>query len=72
MLFRRNKVERERRKNMEGYKFYWMGCKEGTAWVGFLVADKWLKNVLEVKRIDNREIVLRIMVGKKELSLVSV
>ena len=35
------------------YKFLWSGCVEGTAGVGFLVEEKWVDQMLEVKRKDN-------------------
>ena len=28
-----------------GYTFFWKGCKEGTAGVGMMVAEKRIKNV---------------------------
>src|SRR5437867_1166321 len=34
------------------YKFFWKGCKEGSAGVGMLVAEKWVENVLEVKKLS--------------------
>ena len=54
------------------YKFLWTGCKEGTAGVGFLVEEKWVDKVLEVKQISERIMVLRVRVGKLVLCLVSV
>ena len=36
------------------YKFLWTGCKEGTAGVGFLVEEKWVDKVLEVKQISEQ------------------
>ena len=54
------------------YKFYWMGCKEGTAGVGVLVAKGWIDNVLEVRRVSERILILRAWIGKRILNLVSV
>ena len=45
------------------YKFFWSGCSEGTAGVGILVKESWVDKVLEVKRINERIIVLRVRVG---------
>ena len=53
-------------------KFFWMGCEEGTAGVGFLVAERWVQKVLEVKRVSARLMLLRVIVGKSVLNLVSV
>ena len=45
---------------------------EGTAGVGILVKESWVDKVLEVKRISERIIVLRVRVGDSVLNLVSV
>ena len=54
-----------------GYKFFWKGCKEGTAGVGMMVAEKWVKNVLEVKRVNERIMVVRVRVDKVILNLIT-
>jgi hypothetical protein len=54
------------------YKFFWMGCEEGVAGVGVLVQEKWIEKVIEVKRVSERIIVLRVTVGKCVLNVVSV
>ena len=54
------------------YKFLWAGCEEGLAGVGILVAEKWIEKVIEVKRISERIMVLRVTVGKSVLNIVSV
>ena len=54
-----------------GFKFFWKGCKEGTAGVGMMVAEKLVKNLLEVKRVIERIIVVRMRVGKAILNLIS-
>jgi hypothetical protein len=46
-----------------GYKLSWKGCKEGTAGVGMMVAEKWVKNVVEVKRVNERIMMVRMRVG---------
>ena len=53
-------------------KFFWMGCDEGISGVGILVAEKWIDDVIEVKRINDRLMVLRVRIGKSVLNLVSV
>ena len=53
------------------YKFFWIGCKEGDAGVGILVAEKWIDKVIEVKRVNERIILVRIVVGKCVVNLVS-
>ena len=54
------------------YKLFWKGCEGGTAGVGVLVGESWIDKVLEVKRISERIMVLRVIVGKSVLNLVSV
>lgn len=61
----------ESNKTDGGYKFLWKGCKEGTAGVGMMVAEKWVKNVLEVKKVNERIMVVRVRVGKVILNLIS-
>jgi hypothetical protein len=54
------------------YKFFWVGCEEGVAGVGVLVAERWIDSVVEVKRVSERVIVLRLAIGKSVLNVVSV
>jgi len=54
------------------YKFYWVGCEEGVSGVGVLLAGKWIENVVEVKRVSERIMVLRLVIGKSVLNVVSV
>jgi len=56
----------------EGYKFFWMGCKEGTAGIGVVIAKRWVDKVIEVKRVSERVMVVRVAVGKSVLNLISV
>ena len=39
---------------------------------GVLVAEKWIDNVVEVRRVCERVMVLRVAIGKSVLNLVSV
>ena len=52
------------------YKFFWNGCERGVSGVGVLVAERWIESVLEVRRISERLIVVRVVVGKSVLNLV--
>lgn len=54
------------------YKFFWVGCEEGVAGVGVLVAEKWIDNVVEVRRVNERVMVLRLAIGKSLVNIVSV
>jgi len=53
-------------------KIFWQGCKEGVAGVGVLVHQKWIESMIEVKRVNERILVLRVVVGNHVLSVVSV
>ena len=55
-----------------GYTFFWKGCKEGTAGVGMMVAEKWVKNVVKVKRVKERMMVVRMRVGHHSILNISV
>ena len=59
-------------RTLGNYKFLWCGCEEGVAGVGFLVANRWVDKVIEVNRVSERIMVLRVRVGKAVLNLVSV
>ena len=54
------------------YKCFWKGCKKGTAGVGVLVAEKWINSVIEVRKISERLMVLRVSVGERVLNLLTV
>jgi hypothetical protein len=54
------------------YKFFWKGCNEvGGSGVGILVAEKWVTNVVEVRRISERIMVLKVAIGKQVFNIVS-
>ena len=54
------------------YKFTWSGNDIGTYEVRVLVAEKWISSILEVNRILDRIIHLRLNLGKTLVSIVSV
>src|SRR6478735_648249 len=54
------------------YKFVWVGNRKGEAGVGVLVAERWLEKMIEVKRVSDRIIVVRLLLGKSILNLISV
>ena len=54
------------------YKFFKMGCSKGIHGVGLLVADRWIEKVLEVKRVSERLMVVRVViVGRTVLNSIS-
>ena len=54
------------------YKFFWVGCEEGVSGVGILVAEKWINHVVEVRRVNERVMVLRLAIGRSVFNIVSV
>src|SRR3989442_11606836 len=52
------------------YKFFWKG-KDGLAGVGVLVAEKWVERVIEVKKMSERMMSLRISIGANILNVIS-
>jgi exonuclease III len=53
------------------YKFYWHGGENGKAGVGILVKMNWAEKVVEVKRVNDRLIALKMVWGKKVLNIVA-
>ena len=58
-------------RRLRAYKLFWMGCKNGIHGVGMLVANRWIEKVLEVKRVSERLMVVRVIVGRSVLNLIS-
>ena len=54
------------------YKFFWKGGEDRSLGVGILVEEKWIEKVIEVKRVSERVMLVRVLVGKQVLNLVSV
>ena len=59
-------------RKLGGYKFFWMGREEGYHGVGVLVAEEWIEQVSDVKRWSERIMVMRVVVGRSVVNLVSV
>ena len=53
------------------YKFFWMGCADGIHGVGLLVAERCIEKVLEMRRVSERLMVVRVIVGRTVLNLIS-
>src|SRR6267154_2195756 len=53
------------------YKFFGMGCGEGLAGVGVLVVEKWVENVIEVKKLSERIMLIRVSIGVNILNVIS-
>ena len=59
-------------RKMGAYKLFWKDCEKGIHGVGMLVADRWIEKVLDVKCVYETLMVVRVIVGRSELNLLSV
>ena len=53
-------------------KFFWSGNSTGTGGVGVLLAEQWWEKVFEVKRVTDRILLLRMVVGKVVFAFICV
>ena len=56
---------------LKGYKLWYAGLDEIRSRVGILVANDILKQVVEVRRCNERIMVVRIVVGEEVVSIIS-
>ena len=54
------------------YKLYWSGNDKGTAGVGVFVAEEWIEKVFEVQRVSDRILLVKLIVGQRVVTLLSV
>ena len=54
------------------YKFFWIGNVKGTGGVGILLAEKWVENVHDIKRISDRIMLLKLLIGNTVFTVLSV
>ena len=57
-------------KNTE-YKFIWSGSSTGVGGVGVLVIRDWVGKIVEVNRVNNRLMFLKLLIGKRIITIVS-
>ena len=65
-------MEKRGTTKMGAYKLFWMVFEKGIHGVGMLVAHRWIEKVLYVKRVSERLMVVRVIVGRSVLNLISV
>ena len=53
------------------YKFLWSGDDSGYGGVGILVAEKWIDKIISVERTNNRQMAIRLLIGRKILYVIS-
>ena len=54
------------------YQLYWCGNARGLGGVGILLAEKWTDKVFEVKRFNDRVMLLKLIVGNAVVTFISV
>ena len=47
------------------YKFFWQGCNKGTAGVGVFIAERWIDSVVDVVRVNERIMYVKLVIGKR-------
>ena len=53
------------------YKFFWQGCNKGTAGVGVFMAERWIDSGVDVVRVNERIMYVKLMIGKQLINIVS-
>ena len=54
------------------YKFFWIGNDQGTGGVGILLAEKWVDKVYDIKRVSDRIMLIKLLVGESVITVLSV
>ena len=54
------------------HKLFWSGNDKGTAGVGVFVAEEWIEKVFKVQRVSNRIILVKLIVGQRVVTFLSV
>jgi len=55
---------------MSRYKFFWQGCKDGSAGVGLLISDRWIDRIVDVKRVSERIMCLKVLISDKLMTCI--
>ena len=56
--------------NGRRYKFFWQGCNKGTAGVGVFIAERWIDSVVNVVRVNERMMYVKLVIGKQIVNIV--
>ena len=76
MLRARGQVERCFARYITGkdsrYKFFWVGNDQGTSGIGVLLAEKWVDKVYDIKRVSDRIMLIKLLLGEAVLAVLSV
>ena len=53
------------------YKLFWKGCSEGVSGVGMIVSEEFIDKVVEVTRVSERLMMIKLIVGKCLMNVVA-
>ena len=53
------------------YKFFWQGCPDGISGVGVLLSAEIMEMVVDVKRVDERLMVVKLVLGSRLVNVIS-
>ena len=53
------------------YKLFLVGNKDGSSGVSILIAEKWVDKVICVNRVNDRLMLLKVLVGKRVVAIIS-
>ena len=53
------------------YKLFWIGNQEGNGGVSVMLAEKWIQKVIHVNRVNDRLMLLKVLVGKRVVTIIS-
>ena len=53
------------------YKLFWQGRKDSLAGVGVLIAEKWIDSVVDVNRVNERMMIVKLVIGKQIVNVIS-
>ena len=53
------------------YKFFSQGCNNGTAGVGVFIAERWIASVVDVVRVNERIMYVKLVNGKQIVNIIS-
>ena len=57
--------------NGRRYKFFCRGCNKGTAGVGVFIAERWIDSVVNVVRVNERILYVKLVIVKQIVNIVS-
>ena len=50
---------------------FWQGCNKGTAGVGVFIAERWIDCIVNVVRVNERIMYVKLVIGKQIINIVS-